>query len=267
MIVNVNPQKPEDDNEIKIEGNANVGGLYIFIIIALIFMGIGILGICSGSDVIIGMMIFTVISGVFLLIGVGALMTHYKVKNHWIQLVFGIAFTALGLVVPLFSFGMGCIFIIFAIIGIYLIIKSINSIYGRHEENEELDDQVSSVISGAVREFTNLDEENDLSATVKAEFDNSHYKYNEPLTEEEIDIVRENLTEKVEKISDKLYKFKILKLAISYMIFGFFILIFAVLWCVGSQGYNLLFGIIPFLFSIIFMIMGIKNLIKFFREE
>lgn len=165
MIVNVNQQEPEEQKEFKVEvKNVNVPGIVFFIIISLgmivfsIFGLTGDLGDESGDAS--GFIVMAAMGVVFALVGAAALMGHYKVKNYLIQLVLGIALTIFGFGVPIISFGMGCFFIVFGLVGIYLIIRAINTMRGRHEENKELDGQISDMVGGVVDKFVGTDEDN-----------------------------------------------------------------------------------------------------------
>ena len=192
MIVNVNNQGPDNENsdgmKIRVEGPVNIPALIVAIIFSLgiiVLSVFGLTGAFGKENDILSWFVLLGFGMVFFLVCLIIILAKFKIKSHWNYLITGIMLTLISVITFIGNPLTGIALSIFGIIGIYMIIKAINSIRGKHEENKELDSKVSYMVNSSVRKMADIDD------------DKTEYTIGSNLTEEEIQLAEDNLARKV----------------------------------------------------------------------
>lgn len=259
MKVNVNqdPEK-ENSNEIRVTGPINLPTLIIFTIFSVGFIALSIFGMkgaFNGGSVSSGWILIGGMGIIMFLLAMVYFLSYFKVKGNAISLIMGVVF----ILIPVFTFIInpliGILFFIFGFIGVYMIIKAINSIRGKKEENIELDTKISSMVNSTVRKAADIEEKE------------SEYAASRELTDAEIELAEKNLAYKVKKIESDSKPIVSLIGPIVFLVCSGFIsipllIIGIVFVAVGDDVFDLLTGYGTIGTVVILFVIGIVLFIK-----
>jgi len=264
MIVNVNNQEPDNENsdgmKIRVEGPVNMPVMIfatIFSLSIVVLSFFGLTGAFGEENDILSWLVLLGFGMIFFLVCLIIILAKFNIKSHWNYLISGIMLFLFSVVTFIANPLTGILVSLFGIIGIYMIIKAINSIRGKHDENKELDSKVSYMINSSVRKMADIDD------------DKTEYTIGNNLTEEEICLAEDNLSCKVNDFK-KIITFIIILVTtgIPLLLIAISAIIIGVVFVVFSDNINdKLTGIGLIVIPLIGIIVLIILLVKFLKSK